>query len=178
MELRTERLRLREFEREDVPVLHRFNLHPALQRFEDGPPVTEYQFYQIVQDIIADQHEDPRRNFYFVIERLADEELIGSIYIAVRDANARQAEIGYMLGVDFWGSGYATEAAKCILDFGFESLALHRIYAEAISENRASVRVLEKLGMQREGLLRDHRWFQNRWWSTCIYALLEDEWRK
>ncbi len=177
MELRSERLRLREFEREDALVLHRYNLNPALQRFEDGPPVTEYQFYQIVQDIIADQHEQPRRNFYFVIERLEDAELLGSVYIAVRDSNARQAEIGYMLGAEFWGQGYATEAARTVLDYGFETLALHRVYAEALSENHASVRVLEKLGMRREALLRHHRWFQERWWDTCIYALLEDEWR-
>lgn len=175
VELRTERLLLREFRRSDVPVLHQYNLHPALQRFEDGPPVTEYQFYQIVQDIIAEQNQEPRQSFYFIMERLEDQQVMGSIYLAIRDAAARQAELGYMLGFDYWGCGYTTEAGRCLVDFGFTTLRLHRIYAEVISENMASVRVLEKLGMRREALLRENRWFHNRWWNTCIYAILEHE---
>ena len=178
MELRTERLLLREFEQSDVPVLHRYNQHPLFRRYEEGPVVSEYQFYQIVQDLIAEQRVKPRKNFYFAIDRLDDDLLIGSCYLAIRDEAARQAEIGYMLGVDFWRQGYATEAARSVIAFGFETLGLHRIYAEAVSENQASVSLLERLGMRREGLLRESRWFQNRWWDTSIYALLEQDWQK
>jgi RimJ/RimL family protein N-acetyltransferase len=174
----TERLLLREFELSDVAVLHRYQLHPHFRRFEESRPLTEYQFYRIVQDIIAEQASDPRQSYYFAIEQRQDGQVAGSVYIAVRQPEARQAEIGYMLGVDFWGQGYATEAARAVLGFGFETLAMHRIYAEALRDNQASIRVLEKLGMRREALLHENQWFQGRWWDTCIYALLEQEWRK
>ncbi|MAS33206.1 MAG: GNAT family N-acetyltransferase [Anaerolineaceae bacterium] len=176
MMLNTERLLLRELEQSDVPVLYRYNLHPDFRRYEDGPPVTEYQFYQIIQDVIAEQHEHPRRSYYFALVRHSDAQLIGSCYIAIRQPEARQAEIGYMLGVDFWNQGYTTEAARRMVTFGFDTLAMHRIYAEVISENLASVHVLHKLNMRQEGLLRESRWFQNRWWDICIYSILQSEW--
>ncbi|MBZ0302759.1 MAG: GNAT family N-acetyltransferase [Anaerolineae bacterium] len=176
MNLQTERLLLREFVREDVHVLHQYSTHPALQRFEQGPPVSEFQFHRIVQDIIAEQSDEPRRSFYFVVERLADSRVMGSVYIAQRNQDREQAEIGYMLGVDFWNEGYATEAADCVIQFGFEVLRLHRIYAEAVCENLASIRVLGKLNMRREGVLRENQYFHSRWWDTCMYALLRHEW--
>ncbi|MEZ4570786.1 MAG: GNAT family protein [Thermomicrobiales bacterium] len=75
------------------------------------------------------------------------------------------------------GQGFATEAAAAIVRFGFEDLGLHCIWAECNAENTGSVRVLTKLGMQREARFRDHKWFGDRWWDTEIYAMLEDEWR-
>lgn len=176
VELQTARLHLREFDNADIPVLHAYNLHPAFRRYESGLPVSEYQFHQIVQGIIAEQAQPPRKRYHFVISRAA--QVVGSCYVAIRDMDHRQGEIGYMIGFEHWGDGYATEAARALLKLGFETLHLHRIYANAISENSASLRVLEKIGMRREGLLCETDYFQNRWWDTCIYALLEDNWHQ
>ena len=173
MELKTRRLWLREFEKADIPVLYAYNQHPEFQRFEAGPLVSEYQFFQIIQDIIAQQAEQPRQSFYFAVVR--DHHVIGSSYVTIHDTKNRQAEIGYVIGFEHWGNGYATEAAQAVIRFGFETLKQHRIYAEVISENRASVRVLEKIGMQREAHLRENIYFHQRWWDTCIYAILEQE---
>jgi RimJ/RimL family protein N-acetyltransferase len=65
-----------------------------------------------------------------------------------------------------------------MIEFGFNGLGLHRIWAECVAENQASARVLEKLGMQREGRLREKRWMKGRWWDTLIYAILEPAWRR
>lgn len=176
LELRTERLCLREFVDADIPVLHAYNLHPMARRYESGPPVSENQFRQIIYGILAEQAERPRQGYYFAIVR--DQQVIGSCYLAIRDMTHRQAETGYMLGYEHWGQGYATEAARAAVDFGFETLGLHRIYAEALSENTASRRVLEKIGMRQEGTLRETDYFDERWWHTCIYAILEHEWRE
>jgi len=73
---------------------------------------------------------------------------------------------------------YATEAARALLTFGFGQLRLHRIFATCDPANTASARVLEKIGMQREGLLREHEWVKGRWRDSFLYAILDHEWKK
>ena len=176
LELKTARLCLREFEESDIPVLYAYNMHPHARRFEAGPPVSEKQFVQVMGDLIAQQAGTPRDGYYFAITQIS--QVVGSCYLEIRDRTNRQAEIGYMIGYDHWGNGYATEAARAILDFAFEGLQLHRIYAEALSENVASRRVLEKIGMRQEAMLCETEFFNKRWWHTCIYAMLEREWQE
>jgi RimJ/RimL family protein N-acetyltransferase len=86
------------------------------------------------------------------------------------------AWIGYVINPRCWGRGYATEAAREMLRFGFGELELHRIEATCDVLNAASARVLEKIGMQREGLLREHMWLRDRWRSSYLYSILADEW--
>jgi RimJ/RimL family protein N-acetyltransferase len=177
MDLLTQRLRLREMQASDITALYRFSLHPDLQRFEDSPPLDEHGFRQVILAVIAEQAEFPRSSYYFSILQAPGDQILGSCYVSIRDSEHLQAEIGYVLGPAHWNQGYATEAVQAVLDFGFTTLTMHRIFAEVLAENSASVRVLEKLGMRREARLRHHKYFQDRWWDSCIYALLEDEWR-
>ena len=81
--------------------------------------------------------------------------LIGSIGLACCHEH-EHAELGYWIGCDFWGQGFATEAGKAIVALGFGQLGLRRIHAHHLASNPASGRVLQKIGMQREGLLREH----------------------
>ena len=85
--------------------------------------------------------------------------------------------MGYVFRRDAWGNGYATEAAKALAASGFGQLGMHRIYAHCDVDNVASARVLEKAGMQREGLLRQHMLIRGRWRDSYLYAALEDEWQ-
>ena len=62
-----------------------------------------------------------------------------------------------------------------MIGYGFEELGLHRICAEVIEENAAAVGLAERLGMRREGTLRENRWFRGRWWNTAILSVLESE---
>jgi RimJ/RimL family protein N-acetyltransferase len=87
-----------------------------------------------------------------------------------------EANIGYELNPKYWNHGYATEAAHAIVDFGFFHFGVHRVWADLIAENFASAHVLEKLGMRREGHLREKAYFKGRWWDALIYAILIDEW--
>ena len=82
-------------------------------------------------------------------------ELIGTVGLAISGLD-HLAEIGYWLGRDYWGQGFCTEAVIAVLDYGFETLGLHRIFAQHISRNAASARVLEKSGFRKEGVLRQH----------------------
>lgn len=81
--------------------------------------------------------------------------LVGTIGLTV-EASHRRAELGYMFGKRQWNKGYATESSRVMVRYGFEVLGLHRIHAGHWGWNAASGRVLEKIGMRREGLLRRH----------------------
>ncbi len=102
--------------------------------------------------------------------------LIGGGRISVSDERHREGFIGYILNRDFWGQGYATELAQALIAFGFEKLGLHRIYATCDIENKASAHVMEKIGMQREGRLREHRLQGKNWRDQYVYAILDREW--
>ncbi len=89
---------------------------------------------------------------------------------------AREGDIGYVLDQRFWGQGYGMEAAGRLLRFGFGELGLHRIFAICDPRNVGSIRVLEKIGMQREGRLREHMLVRGEWCDSLVYAILEGEW--
>ena len=129
-----------------------------------------------VRHFIDWQGEQPRRNFQFAVVLKGEGRLIGNCGIRT-NPDRRDADIGYELAHPHWGRGYATEAARAVLAFGFEELRLHRIWASCVLENAGSGRVLEKLGMRREGHLREHEWMRGRWWDTLLYAILDREWQ-
>ncbi|NVO21617.1 MAG: GNAT family N-acetyltransferase [Bacteroidetes bacterium] len=85
----------------------------------------------------------------------SSKELLGCIGLTMK-TDIENAELGYWIGEPYWNQGYATEAARAIIDFGFQSLGLHKIYANYFSNNAASGRVMEKIGMVQEGYLRQH----------------------
>jgi RimJ/RimL family protein N-acetyltransferase len=87
--------------------------------------------------------------------------LVGAISLRI-ELSHRRAEMGYWIGAPYWGLGYATEAARAMLAFGFEKLSLQRVYAHHFTRNPSSGRVMAKAGMQLEGTLRRHvyRWDQ------------------
>ena len=85
----------------------------------------------------------------------ASDTLCGGVGLRIK-ADHRRAELGYWIGVPYWGNGYATEAARAVVKYGFETLGLHRIFASHFANNPASARVLRKIGMRHEGSLRAH----------------------
>jgi len=87
----------------------------------------------------------------------------------------QHAELGYWLGVPFWGQGYATEAAGAVVRYGFEQIQLHRIFASHFEDNVASMRVLQKLGMRHEGCLRQHILKWGKFIDLQLYAILRQE---
>lgn len=124
---------------------------------------------------IDQQKEQPRTKFQLDIILKEENRLIGNCGIRVNDPEMREANIGYELNTQYWGQGYATEAAEAILKFGFEELGMHRIWSWCVAENLASIRVLEKIGMRREGHLREKELIKGKWYDKFLYAILEHE---
>jgi RimJ/RimL family protein N-acetyltransferase len=100
--------------------------------------------------------------------------LVGAISLTIEQKHLR-AEAGYWIGLPFWGKGYATEALLTIMDFGFEQLGLHRIYASHFTRNPASGRVMVKAGMQFEGCLRHHVVKWGEFEDIASYSILRPE---
>ncbi|HTL38319.1 MAG TPA: GNAT family protein [Kofleriaceae bacterium] len=111
-----------------------------------------------------------------ITKRATPNELLGTVSLR-RYARDRRAELGYWLGMDAWGQGYATEAADALVDLGFSRLGLSRIYAQVLDGNDASCRVLEKLGMLSEGVRRAHVRKGKRLCDVHLFGMLRDEWR-
>lgn len=171
----TARLRLREFVADDWQAVLAYQSDPRYLQFYEWTQRTEEDARTFVQRFIGWQTETPRTKFQLAIE--LDGRLIGNCGIRIANATTREAELGYELDPNFWGNGYATKAARAMLAFGFRELRLHRVTAWCIADNAASARVLEKLGFQREGCLREREWFKERWWDTLIFAILDREWQ-
>jgi RimJ/RimL family protein N-acetyltransferase len=102
--------------------------------------------------------------------------VIGTVLLRV-EAEHRRAELGYLVAVEEWGNGYATEAAAAVVRFGFEALDLNRIYAFHFATNPASGNVLRKLGMHHEGRRLQHVLKWGAFLDDECYAILADQWR-
>lgn len=87
-----------------------------------------------------------------------------------------RAELGYWIGVAYWNRGFATEAGRAVLSYAFSKLNLHRVTSSHFAGNPASGRVLQKLGMTREGLLRKHFNKDGVFHDVAAYAILQEEW--
>lgn len=181
LSLSTPRLRLRPLTNADAPALFAIHADPKFTRFWSSPPWTALaQAEQLIAqdqiDLAAGEH------IRLGIVRKEDGALLGSCTLYKIHIANRRAEIGYGLGPAFWGAGYAQEAVRALLDFGFADaaaggLGLHRVEADIDPENQGSAKLLERLGFSLEGRLRE-RWIVAGVISdSAIYGLLQRDWR-
>jgi [ribosomal protein S5]-alanine N-acetyltransferase len=175
MILTTDRLLLREFAENDWPAVLAYQSDPRYLRLYHWTERSAEDVQTFVQMFIGYQREQPRYRFQIAIVLRAEGRLIGNCGVRKKSPDALEADMGYEIAPPYWGQGYATEAARAILAFGFDELKLHRISATCLADNLASARVLEKIGMGLEGRLRENDWFKGRWWDTLLYAILEHE---
>lgn len=175
--LTTPRLILRDFIKADWETVLTYQQDPLYLRYNEWTSRTADEVRQFIQMFLDQQRQEPRIKFQFAVTLKPSGQLIGNCGVRRDSPEAHEGDIGYELDPRFWGQGYATEAARAVLHFGFTQMNLHRITAWCVADNVGSARVLEKLGMQQEGRLRDHQYFKGRWWDTLSYAILYDEWR-
>lgn len=175
MELLTPRLRLREFVEDDWKAVFAYQRDPRYLRFNPWTERQEEAARLMVSMFVEWQGAEPRHKYQLAVTLRESGELIGNCGIRKTVPEALQAETGYELNPDYWNHGYATEADRAMVAFGFRELKLHRVWAHCIAENKASAHVLEKVGMRLEGRLREDEWMKGRWWDTLIYGILEEE---
>jgi RimJ/RimL family protein N-acetyltransferase len=176
MRLTTPRLYLREFEADDWQAVQRYQSDPRYLRYYPWSTRSEVDARAFVQRFVGWQHEEPRYRYQLVIEQQASGKLIGCCGLRLPHADATIAELGYELNPACWGQGYATEAARALLDFGFGTLGLSLVRASCLAENHASLRVLARLGMHLEGRQPMQQWMKGRWWDALVYNIRASEW--
>jgi RimJ/RimL family protein N-acetyltransferase len=104
-------------------------------------------------------------------------QLVGDVSLRWLSGQDKTGEIGFIFDRAHQGHGYATEAARAFLAFGFEEMGFHRVIGRTEVRNTASARVLEKLGMRLEARFVENEWVKGEWQSELVYAMLEHEWR-
>jgi len=172
MKLTTARLLLRPFRATDHAELHAIAGDPRVVRWMDWGPNTEEDTGVFLGYALESETADPRRTWKFAVVRAADAVLIGSAELHIESPEHRRGTMGYLIAPAAQGLGYATEAARAVLGFGLTGGGLHRITATCDPENVGSARVLEKIGMSREGRLRDHLLIRGQWRDRLLYAAL------
>jgi RimJ/RimL family protein N-acetyltransferase len=170
MFLETDRLKLRPFRSDDVDAIASYSTKAEFIRFMPLPAQTIESAADFVGRIVADGQPDSKSDWHFAIQLGDAPQLIGTIRIGVREAEHRQGDVGYALHPDHWGKGYASEALRRVLAFGFADLSLERIWAIADVLNVASWRAMERAGMQREGVMRHHRLIRGAWSDSALHA--------
>lgn len=172
--LETERLRLRPFTLNDEAAVFALASDPEIARFvrfeAHRTPADARVFLELVQ-----QHYKKGNLFAWAVERREDDRLIGSCGFVAHKTEQRSAEIGYWLGKPYWGKGYAVEAARALVRFGFEQMDLERVEAKCFVENRAGQRVIEKLGMKFEGTDRSEM-IKGGYPELRLYGFSKQEW--
>jgi ribosomal-protein-alanine N-acetyltransferase len=176
LSLLTHRLVLRGFEEADLAAVEIYASDPRLPGHVDWGPNSEEQARDFVRSAIASQSTNPRKRFDFAVLLRGEEALIGGCGLNASADNDHEASIGCFIAYDYRGQAYATEAAYRLLAFGFRELGLHRIVATCEAENVASWRLLERIGMRREGYLVEESWQSGRWRDSLLYAILNEEW--
>jgi RimJ/RimL family protein N-acetyltransferase len=176
MNIITDRLILRDYVESDWKDVYAYQSDARYLRYYPWRTRTPDDVKEFLRMFIQGQASSPRIKFQLAITLKTNTELIGSCGLRMESAEAIQGDIGFELSPENWGKGYASEAARAIVDFGFCHLDLHRIWSQCIAENQKSARVLKKLGMTLEGRLRENEYFKGRWWDTLIFGILQDEW--
>jgi ribosomal-protein-alanine N-acetyltransferase len=172
----TKRLVLRRYAHADTSDVLGFVSHPSVAKIlSERIPATKEGVRKYIDLQNSYQPFEKDKVFEIAIERKEDGKVIGLLGLIRQDQE--QGEIGCALGVEYRGQGYGTEAIKAMIDYGFNSLGLHRIHADTSTDNIASCRIMERLGMRQEGLLKGAVYEQGKWVDRHVYAMLADEWR-
>jgi ribosomal-protein-alanine N-acetyltransferase len=171
------RVCLRWLSQTDIDPLFTVFSDPQVMRYWSTPPLTDREAAVSLLDEIQNSN---RQNtiMKWGVALLTNDLLIGTVTLVNLDLSNGRAELGYALGRKHWGNGYMHEALQALLSYAFDVLNLRRLEADVDPRNAASIRTLERLGFQREGLLRE-RWHVNgEIQDAFFYGLLRREWKK
>ena len=175
--IETERLLLRRFEEADLEALHAIHSRDDVARYLLNGPRDEAATRKALDDKIGETRlEDEGSRLTVAATLREDGRLVGELSLWWRCRKHSEGEVGFVFDPNHGGSGFATEAAEAILGFGFDRVGLHRIIGRCDARNERSARLMERLGMRREGRLVENEWIKGEWTDELLYAILDREW--
>jgi RimJ/RimL family protein N-acetyltransferase len=177
-ELTGARIALRRFRAADLDVFAAYRSVASVARFQSwDAPYPRREAEVMIGQMMARDPDTAGEWFQFAVVLRSTGELIGDCAARPDADDPRQAEIGFTIAPEHQGRGYATDAARELLGYLFDQRGKHRVTASCDARNAASARVLERLGLRREGHLRESTWAKGEWTDDLLYALLAREWR-
>src|SRR5260370_13985631 len=174
--LETTRLRLRHFRDADLALFMAYRNDPEVARYQGWEGISEPEARVFLQEQKEVQPGVPGHWFQIAVELNETGLLVGDCALKIEEHDERQAEIGYTLSRVYQGRGMASEAVSCVLEYAFVTLGLHRVIAITACENVASVALLERLGLRREGHFRQSVWLKGEWGNEYLHAMLAEGW--
>jgi RimJ/RimL family protein N-acetyltransferase len=173
------RVALRRFHLADLTAFVAYRTSPQVARFQSWDAPYPLAAGDSLIRAMLHQHPDTAGEwFQFAVVLRSTRELIGDCAARTDGDDPRQAEIGYTIAPEHQGRGYATEAVRVLLGYLVEARGKHRVTASCDARNTASARVLERVGMRREGHLRESTWAKGEWTDDLLYALLDRDWTR
>lgn len=175
--LESERLLFRAFELGDAPGFFSLRSDKRVMQFMDSVwhrslSDSEAKIKEILEDFKA------KKGINWVIVEKNTNKFAGYFCFWKLDRHNRRAEIGYSLLPEYWGKGYMTETLQLLLNFGFQEMAIHGMEANVNSKNVASIKLLLKLGFQKEAHFRENYFFEGKFLDSEIFCLLTSDWNK
>lgn len=172
----TDRLSLRAISHNDLDAIYEIFSNPEVMRYWSTPPLPHKQ---AASDLITEILEsfERRQSLKWGITLPSANVIVGTATLFQPDFGNHRVELGYALGRKYWGQGYMGEALEAVLDYAFFELEMHRIEADVDPRNTSSVRMLERLGFQREGYLRERWQVNGEIQDALFYGLLRPDWK-
>jgi len=172
----THRLILRELVLSDFEAVHDYASDPVVTRFTSFGPNTLEETREFLSRSIHAGSVSPRQIHTFAVIERDSGRLIGSCGLEQSDGTGRHYAFGYCFHRHWWGRGFGKETAAALVQFGFDRLQAHRLWAHVFLGNTASERILEGLGFRREGLALQSLYLRNAWHDILTFGLLRSEW--
>lgn len=175
--IRTARLRLRPWRVADLDAYWAIRGDPSVAQYlYDEPRSREACLRQL--ELTDADGLTAGQSIHLAAERADDRAVVGDVSVVLPSAPHLQAEIGYLVAPEYQGNGYATEAARAIVDLAFAYLGAHRVSGRLDGRNVASARVLERLGMRQEAHLIENEFVKGEWTDEIVFAMLRREWEQ
>jgi [ribosomal protein S5]-alanine N-acetyltransferase len=175
-ELMTDRLLIRDVVASDASCFLRYMQEEHYLRHVPVEPPTAGSIDALVNRCIENQSQNTRTDYFMAVVHKLSGEVIGEAILHIRSQRWRQGEIGWAVDAKYTDQGIATEIGQALLRFAFLTLDLHRVFAQCRVENQASRRIMVKLGMREEGVLRENVFARGEWWSSAQTSILSSEW--
>jgi aminoglycoside 6'-N-acetyltransferase len=175
-QLATRRLLIRRFTESDAEALASYRSDPEVARLQDWE--TPYPIEEAKRFIATLGDLAPGTSgtwFQFAVSLEPSGALIGDVALRTGRSDPRQAELGFTLASAQQGQGYAGEAVGAVVQYAFQQLAMHRVFARTDSRNHRAQRLLTRIGFRLEGEFRESVWFKGEWATDLLYARLASE---
>ncbi|GGJ30238.1 GNAT family N-acetyltransferase [Deinococcus roseus] len=177
-ELSTERLHLRAFEMNDLPTLYQIHADPEVVRYLYWDTRTLEETEAALRRKLEQSSWEEGKSLAWAVIAKDTGVLLGEVVLICHSEKHQQAEIGYVFGTASQGKGYAREAVKAVLEYAFQQLPIHRVYARTDARNHGSRNLLERLGLRQEAHFVHSEIFKGQWGDEVHYAVLEEEWQQ